>query len=270
VTAYPVTAGLCVLALLATFAWWGQAGVSVLFSDARAFHGEGWRLLTACLPHVNLLHLIFNLYWLWVFCTLVEEAFGQAHTVALLLLLAAGSSAVAGAFGEDGVGLSGVGYGLFALLWVLGRRDEARQLLERAGEGLPKEKDLEPLHARYAKHWPDALSALLQQAAGWLRLGQAERAEAALAEARALLFPAKAVAPEQRPHRVAYARLACAYARAVGQRPSGEALGRLEELFRRLEPRPDTFTTATHYALLDLSVIESAVFALLPDDESAP
>src|SRR5206468_393829 len=88
VAAYPVIGGLCVLALLATLAWWNHAEASFLLSDARAFHGEPWRLLTACLPHVNLLHLAFNLYWLWVFGTLVEETFGQARTGALLLFLA--------------------------------------------------------------------------------------------------------------------------------------------------------------------------------------
>jgi membrane associated rhomboid family serine protease len=671
-----VTAGLCALALLATLAWWNQAEVSFLFSDARAFHGETWRLLTSCLPHVNLLHLVFNLYWIWVFGTLVEDAFGQARTGALLLFLAAGSSAVAGAFGEDGVGLSGVGYGLFALLWVLGRydryfreavdnqttvlfvgwffvcivlthadamrvgniahgagaalgalaglavaerrfrpllaaltagvflsaltagffwrpgatagalqpedlahlgepnfpeeaapvevepalaagdkdepkrraaerllslrraaqaqlsravpartldfnrayadltfafalarlgqeqasrellgsaavrlgrgdavhrcllagyayrieqalagrphagplparvftplakagggtdrigrymvdrlrersrvlepeervnpfapwqsgvdglfkeltaladvkdvtaleagvrrllkragegkdnaprlrvlagvlaltdragealaaellrdagalarelagsddrelltqtgvlleralhlaaargrqgdakdlavlaaawlkraaregrldqsgnladealralhrldlRDEARRLLERAGEGLPRDKDLESLRGRYGKRWPDALNALLPQASGWLRAGRPDRAAPALAEARALLLPAKAVAPDQRLHHVAYARLACAYTRAVGHEQPAEALKRLEELFQGMELRPDTFTTSTHYALLELSVVEAAALALLPSE----
>jgi membrane associated rhomboid family serine protease len=116
-----MTAGLAALALLVTLAWWGRTDLSSLLPDARAFHGEPWRLVTDCLPHVNLLHLAFNLYWLWVFGTLVEGVFGHARAGALFLFLAAGSSAAAGACGEDGVGLSGVGYGLFALLWVLGR-----------------------------------------------------------------------------------------------------------------------------------------------------
>jgi membrane associated rhomboid family serine protease len=123
-TAYPVTFGLGLLAVIASLAWWSGEDIGGLFQDVRAFHGEPWRLLTCALPHVALWHLAFNLYWLWVFGTLVEESFGHLRTAALVLLLAGGSAAVAGVFGEDGVGLSGVGYGLFAFLWVLGRRDE--------------------------------------------------------------------------------------------------------------------------------------------------
>src|SRR5437879_3901094 len=63
------------------------------------------------------------LYWLWVFGTLVEHTFGRLATVGLMVLFAAGSTAAEYALFEGGVGLSGVGYGLFGMLWVLSRRD---------------------------------------------------------------------------------------------------------------------------------------------------
>jgi membrane associated rhomboid family serine protease/Tfp pilus assembly protein PilF len=88
-----------------------------------AFHGEPWRLLTSVLPHVNALHLLFNVYWLWVFGTLLEEVLGHARLLGLIVLFAAGPMAAEYAVFSGGVGLSGVGYGLFGLLWVLSSRD---------------------------------------------------------------------------------------------------------------------------------------------------
>jgi len=124
ILAAPVTTILALLAAMATMAWDAGKDVSWLFSDIRTFHGEPWRLLTSILPHVNLLHLVLNLYWLWVFGTLVEGIFGHLKTAILLLFFAAGSSAIAGVFGEDGAGLSGVAYGLFGMLLVLRSTDE--------------------------------------------------------------------------------------------------------------------------------------------------
>jgi membrane associated rhomboid family serine protease len=53
----------------------------------------------------------------------LEEAFGPWKALGLILLLAAGSSAEY-AYAVGSVGLSGVGYGLFGLVWVLSHRDE--------------------------------------------------------------------------------------------------------------------------------------------------
>jgi membrane associated rhomboid family serine protease len=120
---YPVVAGTALLATAVTLAWWGQADVSRLFENAMVRRGELWRLATSMLPHVGLMHLAFNLYWLWVFGTLVEEVYSHAKMAALVLLLGIASGAFEYGFLTGGVGLSGVGYGLFGLLWVLSRRD---------------------------------------------------------------------------------------------------------------------------------------------------
>jgi membrane associated rhomboid family serine protease len=121
---YPVIAGTALLAIAATFAWWAKIDVSPLIESAMIRRGEVWRLITSIFPHVNLLHLIFNIYWLWVFGTLVEENFGHLKTAGLVLLFSIGPNALEYAFASGGVGLSGVGYGLFGLLWVLSKRDE--------------------------------------------------------------------------------------------------------------------------------------------------
>lgn len=86
--------------------------------------GELWRLVTSAFPHSDILHLAFNLYWLWVFGSLIEQVYGHLKTAMLLILFALGSGALEFAFGVGGVGLSGVGYGMFGMLWVLSKRDE--------------------------------------------------------------------------------------------------------------------------------------------------
>ncbi len=88
-----------------------------------AFRGEPWRLLTSALPHLDPLHLLFDVYWLWVFATLFEEVLGHVRVLGLIVLFAAGSAAAQYAVGVGSVGLSGVGYGLFAMAWVLTSRD---------------------------------------------------------------------------------------------------------------------------------------------------
>lgn len=121
---FPVTVGTGLLAIGVTVAWWAKMDVSSLMEDAMIRRGELWRLVTSIFPHVDVLHLIFNLYWLWVFGTLVEEVYGHFKTAALILLFAVGPNALEYAFSYGGVGLSGVGYGLFGLLWVLSKKDE--------------------------------------------------------------------------------------------------------------------------------------------------
>jgi membrane associated rhomboid family serine protease len=119
---YPVTSGTILLATAATLAWWTDVDMSALLETADVRRGQLWRFVTSALLHGDALHLIFNLYWLWVFGTLVEAAFGHVRTALLLTFLAFASGAASYALEDGGVGLSGVGYGLFAMLWVLSRR----------------------------------------------------------------------------------------------------------------------------------------------------
>jgi membrane associated rhomboid family serine protease len=121
---YPVVTGVGLLAVAITIAWWAKVDVSPLFENAEIRRGQLWRLVTSIFPHLDILHLAFNLYWLWVFGTLVEQVYGHAKTSLLFALFAVGSGSLDFAFARGGVGLSGVGYGLFGMLWVLSRRDD--------------------------------------------------------------------------------------------------------------------------------------------------
>ncbi|HZF49122.1 MAG TPA: rhomboid family intramembrane serine protease [Polyangiaceae bacterium] len=122
--AYPVTAGIGLLAIAVTgLDLLGGRSIAALTMGVEAFGGEPWRLVTSVLPHGGALHLLFNVYWLWVLGTLVEEVFGHARMLLLLVLFAAGSAAAEFAIFEGGIGLSGVVYGLVGLSYVLSRRD---------------------------------------------------------------------------------------------------------------------------------------------------
>ena len=115
------------LAAGTTIAWWAGADIGPLLATPEIRRGEWWRLVTDIFPHHDPMHLLFDLYWLWVFGALVEQIFGHVKTAALLLLFAVGSSALEFAFLDGGVGLSGVGYGFFGLLWILSRHDSRFQ-----------------------------------------------------------------------------------------------------------------------------------------------
>jgi membrane associated rhomboid family serine protease len=119
---FPVTGGLAILAIAVSVAWWTkQAPVAALEMSPAAWTGQPWRLWTCALPHGDVLHLVFNVYWLWVFGALIEESFGSLAMLGLCLVLQGGSAAAEWAVARGGVGLSGVGYGLFGFLWVLSR-----------------------------------------------------------------------------------------------------------------------------------------------------
>jgi len=120
---YPVTTGIGLSAVLVTMWWWNGADINRLMIDYHAFRTEPWRLLTSTLPHANLFHLLFNLYWLWAFGTQIERIFGSAWAFAIMAFLAVGSGTAEYALMSGSVGLSGVGFGLVGLLWVLSRWD---------------------------------------------------------------------------------------------------------------------------------------------------
>ncbi|MBI5359457.1 MAG: rhomboid family intramembrane serine protease [Planctomycetes bacterium] len=115
---------MAILSAIVTVAWWsGKFDINKISMDILAWYGEPWRLATSILPHIDAMHLIFNLYWLWVFGTIVENVLGSVRMAGMLLFFAIGSSVAEYAVFDGGVGLSGVGYGLFGFLWAVQRKD---------------------------------------------------------------------------------------------------------------------------------------------------
>ncbi len=120
---FPITTSVALLAVLATVQSENGADMSRFLCGAGDCLREPWRLLTCTLIHAGYFHLFFNLCWLWLFGTKIETEFGHGRALAIFVLLGAGSMAAELALFHGGVGLSGVGYGLFGLLWVLSRTD---------------------------------------------------------------------------------------------------------------------------------------------------
>jgi membrane associated rhomboid family serine protease len=92
--------------------------------------GEIWRLWTVTLVHApltqNPLHLLFNMYALWLAGPVVERLYGRWRFLLFYLVFAAGGSlfTFAVSTGVDsryGVGASGAIFGLFGLLFVAQR-----------------------------------------------------------------------------------------------------------------------------------------------------
>jgi len=91
---FPVTSGTAAVAIGVTLYWWTNHPIDALtMSDAAWRGGEVWRWLSPVFPHVDLLHLAFNLYWLWIFGSVLEREWGWAGTLGALVLLGVGSNA---------------------------------------------------------------------------------------------------------------------------------------------------------------------------------
>ncbi|MGW4693567.1 rhomboid family intramembrane serine protease [Kitasatospora cineracea] len=94
-------------------------------------HGEWERLLTGAFLHLGpttwpmgILHIVFNMYWLWNLGRVVEDRLGVLRFLALYLLSALGSSAMIYWLAPHSlaVGASGAVFGLAGGYWVLSRR----------------------------------------------------------------------------------------------------------------------------------------------------
>ncbi|WP_163936451.1 rhomboid family intramembrane serine protease GlpG [Paraferrimonas sp. SM1919] len=98
-------------------------GVLSFYQDlGSANFTEFWRFFTPSLLHFSLLHLLGNLIWWWLIGGLIERRLGSKEL--LMLLLAAGVVPCILQYlleGPNFGGLSGVVYGLFGYVWVLGR-----------------------------------------------------------------------------------------------------------------------------------------------------
>lgn len=85
---------------------------------------EPWRMMTSVFLHAQFLHILFNLYTLWIFGRMLEQSLGKARFLALYLISGfAGSVAVLLLAPNSGVlGASGAVFGLFGAFAVVQRR----------------------------------------------------------------------------------------------------------------------------------------------------
>jgi GlpG protein len=99
---------------------WRRIGV---LSGVELLDGAWWGLATSCFVHVDLWHVVLNMYALWVLGSRAEQALGATRYAAFSL--AAGILASLGqALASDGLGLgySGVLYAWFGMALAIGER----------------------------------------------------------------------------------------------------------------------------------------------------
>ncbi len=94
---------------------------AMLHLDYRYLASEPWRYLSPNVLHGGWLHLAMNVMWLLQLGALVEAMLGIVGFSLLALMLAATSTMAQWAVSGPCIGLSGIVYGLFGVLWALDR-----------------------------------------------------------------------------------------------------------------------------------------------------
>ena len=139
--AYAIIGATAAVSLTTFFVVGGDQLIDLLALDKPAVaDGEYWRLLTVTLVHASLLHLLMNMYALWIVGPLAEALYGHATFLAIYLITALGGSIASYLFfANPSVGASGAVFGLFGLVFsatyfhkpALGR--QARALTSQIG-----------------------------------------------------------------------------------------------------------------------------------------
>lgn len=81
--------------------------------------GEIWRLVTPIFPHMDPLHLLFNMYWMYLFGKLLEPRMGHWRFLLLVLTTAICSNLVQFYWANPMFGgMSGVLYAVFGFTWA--------------------------------------------------------------------------------------------------------------------------------------------------------
>jgi len=107
-------------------------GAAAPFHYAGIAYGEWYRLLTSAFAHelpgyfggLGILHIAFNMWWLWSLGQVIEAQLGRLRFLALYLLSALGSSVAAYLIAPDAaaIGASGAIFGLVGGYYVISRR----------------------------------------------------------------------------------------------------------------------------------------------------
>lgn len=107
---------------------WGAVLGLALYPDGSVHgvaNGEYYRLLTAMFLHYGVVHLLLNMWALWVLGRSLEAVLGPLRFLALYLIAGFGGNVAAYVFSAGNVATAGAStsiFGLFAALFVIMRR----------------------------------------------------------------------------------------------------------------------------------------------------
>ncbi|MFD1213028.1 rhomboid family intramembrane serine protease [Arthrobacter sp. GCM10027362] len=138
-----VTVGIIVACVVVYILQWVVPAVADLMVYAPVYTSQlpgvpfqPWRMVTAGFLHSQgfLLHIVFNMYALWVFGQALEPLLGRARFITVYLLAIWGGSVAVlllGQWNQGVVGASGGVFGLFATLFIiqLQRKQDVRGIL---------------------------------------------------------------------------------------------------------------------------------------------
>jgi membrane associated rhomboid family serine protease len=94
--------------------------LGAMFPPAIALGHQYWRLVTAMFLHIGIIHIAFNMYALYLFGYLIENAFGQLRFIAIYFVAGFLGSVISFAFGPIGTVGAGASGAIFGLLgaWI--------------------------------------------------------------------------------------------------------------------------------------------------------
>jgi membrane associated rhomboid family serine protease len=87
--------------------------------------GEWWRLISAGFLHGSIIHLLFNVYILWVIGSQLESIVGNIKFIIIYFVSLLGGSVASylfSSFGAYSIGASGAIFGLMGAMLVVGRK----------------------------------------------------------------------------------------------------------------------------------------------------
>jgi membrane associated rhomboid family serine protease len=90
-----------------------------VYTPERLRGGAYWSFVSSAFVHIEVWHLVFNIYWLYLFGSRLERAIGSGLWLAFFIGAAIVSSGTEFALSDStGMGASGVGYAMFGFLWI--------------------------------------------------------------------------------------------------------------------------------------------------------
>ncbi len=85
----------------------------------RIRQGEVWRLISPCILHRDLLHILFNMLWVWYLGRPIEQRIGPLRTILLSLIAGIGSNTLQYFMsGPFFIGYSGIVTALASFIWM--------------------------------------------------------------------------------------------------------------------------------------------------------